>query len=382
MTVFKKALKIMYKEKFQILLYTGILIGVCIINQTFNTTQDSTYYDVKPDIMIVNNDEDSTITEGFINYLDKYTNIKDIDSSTEEKINDAVFYREVNYVVYIENDFSEKIENGIIPEINIKQTGDANSSYTELLVEKYIKVASLYTKYFTGNELNDKVENVLDNDINIELKTKVNQTTASLTSSYFSFLNYAFIAACVYVICMVLASIKENNIQKRNNISSFKSSKLNKELLYANGLFVFIMWIIYMIIGLIFFKDNLLNMNGIMYGLNSLVFIFNCLTLGLLIGNITNNKNAIGGILNVLGLGTSFLCGCFVPTEYLPEMVVNFSKILPSYWYVNSNNLISQTDVFNTNFYSEFLINIGVIIGFSILFIILTNIISKKKLSK
>lgn len=382
MTVFKKALKIMYKEKFQILLYTGILIGVCIINQTFNTTQDSTYYDVKPDIMIVNNDKESTITEGFINYLDKYTNIKDIDSSKEENINDAVFYREVNYVIYIDNDFSEKLENGIIPEINIKQTGDANSSYTELLVEKYIKVASLYTKYFTGKELNDKVEKVLDNDINIELKTKVNQTTASLTSSYFSFLNYAFIAACVYVICMVLASIKENNIQKRNNISSFKSSNLNKELLYANGLFVFIMWIIYMIIGLIFFKDNLLNMNGIMYGLNSLVFIFNCLTLGLLIGNITNNKNAIGGILNVLGLGTSFLCGCFVPTEYLPEMVVKFSKILPSYWYVNSNNLISQTDVFNTNFYSEFLINIGVIIGFSILFIILTNIISKKKLSK
>lgn len=382
MTVFKKALKIMYKEKFQILLYTGILIGVCIINQTFNTTQDSTYYDVKPDIMIVNNDKESTITEGFINYLDKYTNIKDIDSSKEENINDAVFYREVNYVIYIDNDFSEKLENGIIPEINIKQTGDANSSYTELLVEKYIKVASLYTKYFTGKELNDKVEKVLDNDINIELKTKVNQTTASLTSSYFSFLNYAFIAACVYVICMVLASIKENNIQKRNNISSFKSSNLNKELLYANGLFVFIMWIIYMIIGLIFFKDNLLNMNGIMYGLNSLVFIFNCLTLGLLIGNITNNKNAIGGILNVLGLGTSFLCGCFVPTEYLPEMVVKFSKILPSYWYVNSNNLISQTDVFNTNFYSEFLINIGVIIGFSIIFIVLTNIISKKKLSK
>lgn len=379
MTVFKKALKIMYKEKFQILLYTGILIGVCIINQTFNTTQDSTYYDVKPDIMIVNNDKENTITEGFINYLDKYTNIKDIDSSKEENINDAVFYREVNYVVYIDNDFSEKLENGIIPEINIKQTGDANSSYTELLVEKYIKVASLYTKYFTGKELNEKVEKVLDNDINIELKTKINQTNASLTSSYFSFLNYAFIAACVYVICMVLASMKENNIQRRNSISSLKPSKLNKELLYANGLFVFIMWIIYMIIGLIFFKDNLLNMNGIMFALNSLVFIFNCLTLGLLIGNITSNKNAIGGILNVLGLGTSFLCGCFVPTEYLPEMVVNVSKVLPSYWYVKNNNLISQTDVFNSSFYNEFLVSIGVIIGFSIIFIILTNIISKKK---
>ena len=36
---------------------------------------------------------------------------------------------------------------------------------------------------------------------------------------------------------------------------------------------------------------------------------------------IFGNKNAINGIINVVALGSSFLCGTFVPVEFLPNRV-------------------------------------------------------------
>lgn len=377
MTVFKTILKIMIKEKFQILLYTGIIIFVCIMNQTSNT-KTSSFEESKTNLVIINNYETSEIVEGFTNYLSKISNLKEYKNMDD--LNDALFYREVDYVIYLSEDFSTKILNGEIPTLDVKKNGDANSTYSEMIINKYIKLATIYSKYYSGEELTKKIEETLSNDYEIELKSKLDTSVMTKMTSYFNFVNYAYIAALVYVICIVLADMKEKNINKRNNISSYKPSKFNKDLLLANGLFTLFMWLIYTFVAFMFFKENLFTTNGLMYLLNSFIFAFNCLTLGLLIGNIVNTKEAIGGLINVLAIGTSFLSGCFVPVEYMPEGVVNFSKIFPSHWFVNSNNLIGITDKFDNKFFEIFIPNSIIIIAFSILFIVLTNIISKKKM--
>lgn len=120
-------------------------------------------------------------------------------------------------------------------------------------------------------------------------------------------------------------------------------------------------------------------MHGLVYIMNSFVFTICALTLAFLIGNLVTNKNAINGIINVVALGSSFLCGAFVPMEWLPDSVLNIAHILPSYYYIKNNELLKGIEEINIETMNEIIINIGIILLFVIGFTIITNIISKKK---
>ena len=67
MTIFKAFLKILNKNKFIVILYTVILILFGGINMQ---TQESSinFQAVKPDVMIINNDKETEITNDLINY--------------------------------------------------------------------------------------------------------------------------------------------------------------------------------------------------------------------------------------------------------------------------------------------------------------------------
>ena len=51
--------------------------------------------------------------------------------------------------------------------------------------------------------------------------------------------------------------------------------------------------------------------------LNSLLFTICATTIEFFIVSIITNKNSISGIVNVVALGSNFLCGAFVPMKYL-----------------------------------------------------------------
>ena len=60
-------------------------------------------------------------------------------------------------------------------------------------------------------------------------------------------------------------------------------------------------------------------------------------------------------------------------------MVLNIAHILPAYWYINSNELLASIEVINFNTLQPVFINSLVIIGFACLFIVINNIVLKKK---
>ena len=113
--------------------------------------------------------------------------------------------------------------------------------------------------------------------------------------------------------------------------------------------------------------------------INSFVFTLCALTIAFLVGSIINNKNAMNGIVNVIALGSSFLCGAFVPVEWLPDTVLKIAHCLPSYWYIQSNELIKTMEEFNLETLKPIMINMGVVLLFSIGFIIVANLIERKK---
>lgn len=378
MTVFNTFWKVINKYKGTIILFTVMLVTFGGINTTSNnSTVDFT--NSKPDIIIVNNSGNNDLTKNLISYLEKNTNVKDV-KNTEEARNDALFYREVNYIIYIPKDYQKDVLSGKTPEIDIKTVGDYTSSLAEMLLTRYLKIQSIYAKNIsTEQELITVINKNLSKTSEVTITSKVDTTKTSRVSRYFNFASYSAMFIIIFVICMVLSSFHAKAIKKRTIISSMNYKTHNKYLLRASFIYSIIVWLLFMLLGTILFSNTILSLRGLVYALNLFIFIFTSLTLALLLSTLIDNKDAVNGIVNVISLGSAFLCGAFIPTEWLPETVVKISRIFPTYWYVNSNDLLASLQTINMTSLNQVIINMIVMLVFALIFIIINNLVSKKK---
>ena len=88
MTVFKTFLKVLNKLKFVVIMYTVILLVFGVFNmQAGDSTSEFTAS--RPDILIVNGDKGSVLTENLVRYMED--NCESIDVKNDEEILTAVF---------------------------------------------------------------------------------------------------------------------------------------------------------------------------------------------------------------------------------------------------------------------------------------------------
>ena len=376
MTVFNTFWKVINKYKGTIILFTVMLVAFGGINTT-SSNNSLDFTNNKPDILIINNDQNKGLTKNLISYLKENTNVKNI---KEEEIDDALFYRQVNYIIYIPKNYRNDILSGINPKIDKKTTGDYDSSLAEIILKRYLKTQEVYSKTTSNEEeLIGKINSNLKTKSEVSITSTVNTDKTSKVSRYYNFASYSIMYTIIFIICMVLSSFNEKVIKKRTIISSMNYKTHNKLILKASFLYSIIVWLLFMVLGIILFPDTIISLRGLIYTINAFVFTFASLTLALLISSLSSNKNVITGIANVVCLGSAFLCGAFIPTTWLPETVIKISRIFPTYWYVNSNDLLTSLEKINLNTLEPIIINMLVVLLFSLIFIVLTNIISKKK---
>ena len=106
--------------------------------------------------------------------------------------------------------------------------------------------------------------------------------------------------------------------------------------------------------------------------INSLIFAISTVSLALFISKLINNSNIMMAVMNIFSIGSSFLTGVFVPQEILSKNALLIGKIFPSFYYVANNNMIA-------NDFSKkiFLNNIYILIGFGIIFALISLVLDK-----
>ena len=380
MIIFKTFLKVLAKCKFMVVLNTVLLVAFAGFQ--LNTSDNSTNFAAsKPEVLIINQDEDADITENFIKYIEDNCTIKDIDKSSEA-IDDALFYRDVNYVIYIPKNYGRDFMDGKNPQINVKSTGDYQASYAEMLISKYIKTAGIYqAKKENVQDIINSVNNTQSKQTQVEVTSKLDTDTLAKVAFYYNFANYSILAGCVFVICMILSSFRKEEIRKRTLVSSMDYKKHNRLLLMSNTLFAVALWAFYVALSFILLGNIMVSAHGLVYILNSFIFTICATTIAFLIGTFINDKNAVNGIVNVVALGSSFLCGAFVPTEWLPDWVLKIAHILPSYWYINSNEILKTMEEVSLETLKPVFINMSIVLMFGIIFTIFANIFTKKRVA-
>lgn len=378
MIVFNTFWKVIKKYKATVILYTAMLVIFGSTNMQANN-KAMTFTNTKPDILIVNNDKDGVLTKNLVDYLNKNTNIVKIKDS-EEAGDDALFYRDVSYIIYIPTSYSKNVLNGINNTLDIKSTNDYNASLAEMILKKYIEVENVYASIYRDEaKIINAINKNLETNSNVEITSKLNTTTMEKTARFYNFASYCIMAVTIYIVCLVLSSFHNEMINKRIVVSSMNYKKHNRLILGASFAYALIVWILYIVLGIILLGDVMFTIRGLIYVLNTLIFTFVALTLALLISTITNNKNAISGIVNVVALAQAFLCGAFIPTQWLPNSVLTIAHVLPAYWYINTNDILKELETISSTTLKPVIINSIILILFSLIFIVLNNIISKKK---
>lgn len=254
MTVFKTFLKILNKNKFVVILYTVILLLFGISNMQ-TSENNMSFVASKPDVLIVNYDEEKGITKDLIRYITENSNIIDIEKD-EEKIDDALFYRDVNYVIYIPEGYNADFMNGENPELEIKSTGDYQASFEEMILSRYIKLANIYQKSIKDeDDLISKINDTLSKETEVEITSKLDTNTLSKATYYYNFASYSILACLLLIVSLILSSFNEERIRKRIVVSNTNYKKHNRVLLLSNCCYSLVLWLFYVAISFILVGD-------------------------------------------------------------------------------------------------------------------------------
>ena len=386
MTVFKAFLRILARNKWVILMYSAILITFSVFSLQANEST-VTFEAVKPDLCIINHDAEEGITKSLFDYLSANNNIIDLPVDDPDAISDALFYRKINYLVEIPAGFRDDFLAGRNPAITTRSTGDYNASLAEMNLTRFLNVANQYlaTAASSGTQTVDEaaliknLEATLATEVDVQLTSSLDTTSLDRAAFYYNFMNYPLLVGCIYIVATVMLSFRDEKISRRIAMGGVTPEHVNRILLAANALFALALWLSYVLISFVVVGPVMFSLHGLWLILNSFVFTLCATALAFLIANLLRSRNAINGITNVVALGSSFLCGAFVPMTWLPDGVVAAAHILPSYWYISANDLITTLETFTFDSLQPVILHLLVILAFAALFTIIANLLSHRR---
>lgn len=338
MQIFKLYFKILKNNLGIIMMYVFIFLIIAVLNLS-SLKKNNNFEYTKLNVVVYNYDEENDLIKYFVKYLTLNTNIITDIKDNKEEIDNALFYEQIDTVIRIPKGFSSDLINNHKTSLELSNRHNSAFAYlTNILVEKYFNFSEAY-EYQNYEEMLE----VLNKNIAVELLA--NNDNSKYSVYYFNALNYVIIALSIYIFGLTLNTINQKNIKNRNQVSPISDLKFNLIFLFGNILLMSIIIFLFVLFGLILLQENLFKGNNINYILNLYIFLLPIYIISYIVGKYISSKQGISAISNILSLGSSFLCGAFVPQEYLSKDLLNISKVMPSYWFVKNNY-----DIYENNF--------------------------------
>ena len=345
MTTYKAFLKVLQKNFWVIIIYTAILL-TCVICNSQSSTSMVDFTATRPNVTIYDYDK-SPLSLRLEKYFSERADIVKLDS--EEALDDALYYNGTNYAIYIEKGFGEKVSRGEQPEMSVKSVGNYSAYLSQTMLARFLKVAEAFAPA-PEEEIIKNLDNVLTHETKVELTSALDETALSNAKNYYNFMNYAILAGLVFAVAYSTAGFKREMVRKRLVVSATSYKKINRQLLISNLTMALALLIFYVCLSLLMVGDIMLTMNGLLFVVNAAVLSLFAVSFAFLLTNLLKNNNAILALINVVSIGSCFLCGVFVPIEWMPAFVQNIGRALPSFYYTENNQLISGLEKFQKFF--------------------------------
>lgn len=381
MTVFKACIKICSRNLGDILIMLGVFIGMSLLFSSYSSDNSKEGY-VNANIKVAYIDNDNSIlSKGIKTYLKDKVQLKDI-VETDEGIQDALFYRIVEYIIIIPEGFLDSFIKGEIKEIEKREVAESFSGiYVSNIINNFMNSLDLYKTGIKNDDMESLLKKAMENveiKSEVEFLQEVKKEKADLKQQ-FIFAAYTIMGSIIASVGTLAAIFNNKEIKRRNKISAIRPTSLNLILVLANLCLTIFIWSIIMMFVYLMHGKEMLNYKGGFYVLNSLVFSIDALSIGFFASTFVSSANGRSAIANTVALGSSFLTGVFVPISILGENVRNVARFLPSYWYVDACEKIHSLTSFSLNNSKEIFINMGIQILFALALVSVGLVIARQK---
>ncbi|SCG82187.1 antibiotic transport system permease protein [Proteiniborus sp. DW1] len=384
MQVYKAFFKIILKNLSQIIIYFVVFIGITtILASSSPNTVATDFTEAKVNIVLINHDTNSKLVEGLRKHLSQNANIKDIPDDTQ-KLQDALFFREVEYILRIPMGFTE----GLLSEkhIQIEKTVVPNSTsgiYIDNIINKYLNTVRTYNNSIedlTEEELISYVEKDLSKKTDVKIKSSVEETfLIEKRAHFFNYMAYTLFSVLILGVSSVMIVFNDTELKRRNLCSPIQLKAMSFQLILGNITYAVIAWFTLILMSFIMYGSYMFTAKGLLLILNSFIFTLAVLSISFLIGNSIKSKNAMSAAANVFSLGSCFISGVFVPQDLMSNTVLKIASFTPNYWFVKANNSISGLNNINMTNLKPIFMNMLIVIGFALAMLAVSLVVIKQK---
>lgn len=378
MQVFKLFFQIMRANKINLFMYLIITVAISLlfVKSGAMTGLSSRSEDVKPSIAIYDNSKTAQ-SEAFVKHLEKYTKVSEISA---DKLEDALFYRQIAYALYIPEDYAQQVESNQKVFLEKKVVDNAAGAYLiDQYIDSYLSALQGYYSYMPDAsfaQINEFVEKDFSNEVDISIKMNQDDEQVQM---YFNFFGYTFMCCLIGGIGFVMFNLSKREIRRRNVVAPMTNFSMNLQLVAAYIVFSLLIFAVATIFAYVIFPSGMSASFAPYMLLNMLVYLVPCLGLAFLIGSTVKNLEVQNGVANVLCLAMAFLGGSFVPQEIMSAQLLKIVTFTPNYWYVKSNDLLFGLQNFDWENIKPIFFNMGVMVLFGLAFVSIALVLTKQQ---
>lgn len=350
MPVFNAFFKVIRRNIPSMMIYLGVFLVIALFLARFaDVGQQAAGFSAEKPRVAVFNDDGSALSKGLAAYLGQNATLVTLPDN-QTALQDALFYRNVVYIVRIPAGFTQSFLSGGNARLDKTAVpASADGAQMDFLINRYLSLASLYSRSLP-NASTDEIASSVAGDLKHQTTVRIADTTPVPNDSLFRFFNalaYSIMAIMIIGIGSIMMVFRNDDLKKRNTCAPVKSIVFNLQLVLGSLGFGLLLWAVMAAAAFAFYGLGLLQPAGLLLLLNSLVFTLCCLCVALIAGFFIKNHNVMNATANVLSLGLSFISGVFVPQWLLGDGVRRAASFTPVYWYVRAANELQNLSSFS-----------------------------------
>ena len=365
---------IMRMWKFILLEIAIFVVMVILVSKNLYTR------DNRIPVLLINADEDTLLTEQFEDYLSKYVKFSDEDIAHESQLEEDLFYDNIRCVVRIPRHFTVNYMNGKPVDIMRNElTESKDTVLIDILINKYLMVLKQCPNQ--GLPLEESiqvVEEMLSKKVMVSYVEKVfpKKEQFALLENYMA---YILLSTIFLYTVSTIYYFKRDEIEKHNRIAPVAEKTIFRRVIFLCILVGICLALIMGGLVSIIVGIGIRDKSVVMVIINELNYAVYCVAISSFIGMLIKSIKNIDSIGQLITLGITFLSGVFVKQEYLPDNIVMFSRHSATYLYVKVNNTWSKAEEMNFHDYQAFVLNEGLILCISAIWILIALIIGERK---
>ena len=339
MSTFKTSLKIMAAHRSYVLVYL-VALSLLGLNVGAARTEDasSQVKEATTSVAVIDRDG-STISRGVKDYVESAGKAQPLEDS-RQAIQNATAQNRISYILIIPagygKQFQQAAREGAEPPRMDTVIGyeSASGALMNVRTDSYAGQVADYLSTLTDDPAHAVAlaRETMNHSAPAE---RIAQDATPLPHGfvvYAMFSIYPITAFAIVTISTLMTALGRRSVRSRLTAAPVSSRSRNLGVMGAIGLvgwlWIFGLGVTALGASAVTTSAPLLAIVGAALG----AFMLFAVSLGFLLGQISPGQNVASAVANIGGLAMSFLSGAWVPTEWLPDAVVQAAKFTPGYW--------------------------------------------------